>query len=164
MMSTYFKSAVCMVFTVTAALLQQQTFERSRFKDGTVIRSIQERSLYTCVELCLQLRECRYLRFIKLSKECQLYSYVLLYYGNESSDEDVVDIKKVTLLISKTHLWKDLNDILRCYQAYAPDCTTQSLYYYACGYFNTFLQILVITGISRKFNVLLMLVIVRFLR
>jgi len=99
-MFTHSKAAIlslCVIFTVSISLLQEQTFERVSIKYGNVIKSIQARSIRTCVDSCLQLCECRYVRFTKSSKGCQLFADVLLYYGSAAtpSSSDVVDFKKV---------------------------------------------------------------------
>jgi len=96
------KQVLCtlsMIFCVSVELLQEQTFERVSVKYGKVMKSSQARSVRTCVDLCLQHCECRYVRFIKSTKECQLFDYVLLYYGSEQTPPslDVVDFKKVKL-------------------------------------------------------------------
>ena len=64
--------------TVSMGLLQEQTFERVRFIDGKLIKSSLARSIRTSVDSCLQLCECRYVRFTKSSKVCQLFEDVLL--------------------------------------------------------------------------------------
>ena len=87
------------VFTVSIALLQENTFERVSIKYGKVISISQARSVFTCVESCLQHCECRFVRFTKINNTCQLFADVLLYYGSNSmpSSSDVVDFKKVCL-------------------------------------------------------------------
>jgi len=98
-MYRYVKQAILslvLIFTVSVGLLQEQTFERVSIKYGKVIKSSQTRSVRTCVDSCLQHCECRYVRFTKKSKVCQLFDDVLLYYGNEQTpSSDVVDFKKV---------------------------------------------------------------------
>jgi len=85
------------IFTVSVGLMQEQTFERVVIKYGKVITSIQTRSVLTCVDSCLQQCECRYVRFTKSSKVCELFGDVLVYYGSEQtpSSSDVVEFKKV---------------------------------------------------------------------
>ena len=93
--------SLCVIFTVSISLLQKQTFERVSIKYGNLIKSIQARSIRTCVDSCLQHCECRYVRFTKSSKGCQLYADVLLYYvsGETLPSSDVVDFKKVLLWV-----------------------------------------------------------------
>jgi len=83
--------------TVSMELLQEQTFERVSFKEGKLTKSILARSVQTCVVFCLQLHECRYVRFTKRSATCQLFEDVLLYYGSAATPllSDEVDMKKV---------------------------------------------------------------------
>jgi len=90
---------VTVSITVSDALMQEQTFERVKFMDGKLIKSILVRSIRTCVDSCLQLCECRYVRFTKSSKVCQLFEDVLLYYGSSATPPftDEVDFKKVLL-------------------------------------------------------------------
>jgi len=85
--------------TVSMGLLQEQTFERVSFKDGKLIKFSLARSIRTCVDSCLQLCECRYVRFTKSSKLCQLFEDVLLYYGSAAMPpfSDEIDFKKVLL-------------------------------------------------------------------
>ena len=89
--------------TVSEALVQEQTFERVKFMDGKLIKSILVRSIRTCVDSCLQLCECRYVRFTKSSKLCQVFEDVLLYYGSSATPpfSDEVDFKKVLLRLFK---------------------------------------------------------------
>jgi len=88
--------SLCVIFTVIISLLQEQTFERVSIKYGKVITSIQARSIRTCMDSCLQHCKCRYVRFTKSNKGCQLFADVLLYYGAATTlPSDVVDFKKV---------------------------------------------------------------------
>jgi len=99
-MYRYVKPAILslvLIFTVSVGLLQEQTFERVIIKYGKAIKSSQARSVLTCVDSCLQQCECRYERFTKSSKVCELFGEVLVYYGSEQTppSSDVVDFKKV---------------------------------------------------------------------
>ena len=86
------------VFTASIALLQENTFERVIIKYGNVISISQVRSIRTCVELCLHRCECRFVRFTKSNRICQLFADVLLYYGSNSMpSSDVVDFRKVCI-------------------------------------------------------------------
>jgi len=87
------------VFTASIALLQENTFERVIIKYGKVITISQARSVFTCVESCLNHCECRFVRFTKNNNSCQLFTDVLLYYGSNftSSSLDDVDFKNVCL-------------------------------------------------------------------
>ena len=77
--------SLVLIFTISVGLLQEQTFERVIIKYGKVIISIQTRSVLTCVFSCLQQCECRYVRFTKSSKVCELFGNVLVYYGSEQT-------------------------------------------------------------------------------
>jgi len=99
-MYRYVKPAIVslvLIFTVSVGLLQEQTFERVIIKYGKVIKSSPTRSVLTCVDSCLQHCECRYVRFTKSSKVCELFVNVLLYYGSVATlpPADVDDFKKV---------------------------------------------------------------------
>jgi len=103
-MYRYVKPAILslvLIYTASVGLLQEQTFERVIIKYGKVITSIQTRSVVTCVDSCLQHCECRYVRFTKSSKGCELFGNVLVYYGSEQTppSSDVVDFKKVSLQV-----------------------------------------------------------------
>jgi len=91
--------SLVVVFTVSIALLQENTFERVIIKYGNVISISHVRSDFTCVESCLHRFECRFVRFTKSNNSCQLFADVLLYYGSNSmpSSSDVVDFRKVCL-------------------------------------------------------------------
>jgi len=121
-MDIYAKPAILslfMIFAVSVGLLQEQTFERVSIKYGKVIKTSQVRSVRTCVDTCLQHCECRYVRFTKNSKVCQLFDDVLLYYGIEQTPPslDVVDFKKVSLRLfnSQTYiLYHRVDYNIRC--------------------------------------------------
>lgn len=85
------------IFAVSVALLQEHTFERVSIKYGKAITFVQARSVRTCMDSCIHHCQCRYVRFTKSTKGCQLFDSVLLYSGGEIShpDSDVVDFKKV---------------------------------------------------------------------
>jgi len=129
-MFTNSKSAILsffMIFSVSVGLLQEQTFERVNIKYGNVIKSSPARSVRTCVDSCLQDCECRYVRFTKSSKVCQLFGEVLVYYGSATTrpSSDVVDFKKVYTQF--------INGKNRCLRAFLKSLNTTTLgLYYAC--------------------------------
>ena len=86
-----------MLITLVFTQIQQQQFEQARFVSEYVLSERQTKSAIVCVGHCHRNPECSAIRFIRSCQHCQLFSDVLLLYGNDipSLDSDVVEYKMV---------------------------------------------------------------------
>jgi len=94
---------VCFLVIINLVLthIQQQQFEEARFISEYALRERQTKSAIICVGHCLQIAECRAVRYKRSCGNCQLFSDVLWLYGSDipPRDPDVVEYKMVNRLI-----------------------------------------------------------------
>ena len=89
------------IINLVLTLIQQQQFEEARFVSEYALSERQTKSAIICVGHCLQIAECRAVRYKRSCGKCQLFSDVLWLYGSEipPRDPDVVEYKMVNRLI-----------------------------------------------------------------
>ena len=89
------------IINLVLTLIQQQQFEEARFVSEYALSERQTKSAIICVGHCLQIAECRAVRFTRSCGNCQLFSDVLWLYGSEIPplDSDVVEYKMVITFV-----------------------------------------------------------------